>query len=116
MYCHICQSSAQNLNTLSEALTANQPNSHFLMLGLGKENTQFEVDTFRENLNVRFPMIPDLEGKFAKSLAVQRTPMVMVLGRSPEGLEIIAKREGYFSKDNVQEFLNQISQFQSNGY
>lgn len=107
-YCHVCQSSAENLNILHANLSHPPFNSRVCMMGIGKENTALETDTFRRNLQVAFPMLPDPSSLFAQAIPVTRTPHVMILKKDGDDYQIIQEKIGYFSKEDVELFSDLI--------
>jgi|GEM_PF-882206 hypothetical protein len=107
-YCHVCQSSAENLNILHSNLSVPPFDSKVCMMGIGKENTAFETDTFRRNLHVAFPMLPDPSALFAQAIPVTRTPHVMILRKDGHDYQIIQQKIGYFSREDVEHFTELI--------
>ena len=105
MYCHICQASAENLNTLHKQLQNPPFNVQVCMMGIGRENTMLEVETFRRNLEVSFPLLPDPASLFAQAIPVVHTPHVMLLRRDQQAYQIIHQKTGYFSKEDTAYFL-----------
>jgi hypothetical protein len=107
-YCHICQSSAENLNILHSNLSGPPFNAWVCMMGIGKENTALETDTFRRNLQVAFPLLPDPSALFAQAIPVTHTPHVMILKKDGKDYQIIQQKIGYFSKEDVDLFTGLV--------
>ena len=107
-YCHVCQSSAENLNILHSNLSVPPFDSDVCMMGIGKENTAMETDTFRRKLHVSFPMLPDPSALFAQAIPVTRTPHVMILRKDGHDYQIVQQKIGYFSREDVEHFTELI--------
>lgn len=107
-YCHVCQSSAENLNILHSNLSIPPFDTQVCMMGIGKENTALETDTFRRNLHVAFPMLPDPSALFAQAIPVTRTPHVMILRKDGHDYQIVQQKVGYFSREDVERFTELI--------
>lgn len=108
LYCHICQSSAENLNILHANLSVPPFNSLVCMFGIGKENTDMEVNSFRSDLKVEFPMLPDPSSLFAQAIPVVHTPHIMVLQKDGDAYQIVQQKVGYFSREDIDDFTELI--------
>ena len=81
MYCPFCQADVPNLQNLY-ALIDKDPKlkDRVKLLGLGLNNSWYEVDFFKDKYKIPFPMVPDDKGVLQKAATeTVRTPAYMVL-------------------------------------
>jgi hypothetical protein len=85
MYCPHCQADAPNVLNLC-GLIDNDPQlkDRVKLLGLGLNNSWYEVDFFRDKYKIPFPMIPDEKSKLQEAVTETiRTPAYLVLKLTP---------------------------------
>ncbi len=98
MYCPICQREAPRVNQLYKAIDQQGNLSKRLkIVGIGAGNSAFEVDFYRQNYKVPFPLFPDGEFKIHKILGEVRTPYFYLLkrGRGGQATVIYQKAGGF---------------------
>ena len=90
MYCPFCQEEAPLVNELYQAMKDySVGNISLKIIGLGANNTQFEVDHFQETYNVAFPLFPDKDMSMYKALEGKGTPGFVCAKRfSPRGIGV----------------------------
>ncbi|MFC1834789.1 peroxiredoxin family protein [Thermodesulfobacteriota bacterium] len=106
MYCPICQSEAENINKLYKMINDNPKLRRGVrVIGIGINNTPFEVNVFRKKYTVPFPLVPDPDF-LSKRISRQqlRTPTFIVARvKDGKGLKVIRTHVGPI--DNLGEFL-----------
>jgi len=108
MYCPFCQKEAPIINKLYE-LIQNKPaiKDKIKIIGIGAGNTQFEVDFFKSEYSIPFPLLPDESFSVHKAVGEVRTPYFFVLQIKPdESNNIVYSKAG--SIQDPQEFLDLI--------
>jgi hypothetical protein len=80
MYCSVCQKEAPVVNELHRLIEMdNDLKGKVKIIGVGIGNTPFEVDVFRKNFQVPFPLIPDDAFQMRKISEQQfRTPTFII--------------------------------------
>ncbi len=80
LYCPICNQQAPMINQLYKLVQQDPELSKDLkIIGIGAGNNQTEVDVFRNNLRVPFPLIPDPAFKIHKKIGEPRTPFIFLV-------------------------------------
>jgi peroxiredoxin len=86
MYCPYCQKEAPIINTLYDLIAKEKDLSNKIkLIGIAAGNTPFEVEIFRKQYNVLFPLIPDESFAIHKKIGEVRTPHFFVLKINPDG-------------------------------
>jgi len=86
MYCPYCQKEAPIINTLNDLIAKEKDlKDKIKLIGIGAGNTPFEVEIFRKQYNVQFPLFPDESFAIHKKIGEVRTPHFFVLKMNPDG-------------------------------
>ncbi len=108
MYCPICQREASNVNKLFQMIQATESyKKRIRLMGIGAGNSAYEVDFFKENYNIEFPLFSD--GKFLihKKVGEKGTPFFIGLHPGePKGSQVFFTHSGEIK--DLDEFLNQL--------
>lgn len=110
MYCPYCQRQAPLLNDLFGKLPGSALDGRLKVLGVGIGNSAFEVNFFRKEYKVPFPLLPD--EAYAAYGAVGRvgTPTFVLLrpgSLNGQGLSVLFSQEGTFRSPD--EFLAKLA-------
>ncbi|MFV0436842.1 MAG: TlpA family protein disulfide reductase [Desulfopila sp.] len=108
MYCPFCQEEAENVNTLYELMeNFSKPEFSVKMIGIGANNSAFEVEHFRNTYAVRFPLFPDPEMSMYNALGGKGTPGFIAYRKQEDGSWLIIHRQsgGFY---NVEEFFKEL--------
>ena len=108
MYCPYCQKAAPTINVLYEKMEQKKrPYLKLVIIGIGANNTDLEVDTFRHGFDIAFPLFsyPDLS--IYKILAGAGTPTFIGCkkGEAFTNLIFFLKSGGF---KNPSEFLDDL--------
>ncbi|OGW42969.1 MAG: hypothetical protein A2Y66_03095 [Nitrospirae bacterium RBG_13_41_22] len=108
MYCPYCQKEAPIVNELYQIINNRQDiKDKIKIIGIGAGNTPFEVEVFREQYNVPFPLFSDESFSIHKAVGDVRTPYFFVFRINPDGSnKIIYSKAGSFQDPN--QFLDLI--------
>jgi peroxiredoxin len=108
MYCPVCQTEARRVNTLYETIKKHKLQDKIKLIGLGANNSTFEVDFFRKSYEVPFPLFADGDMAIYNALGGElRTPYFMGVKIKEKGsVEIFYTLLGGF--ENPEEFLQVI--------
>lgn len=108
MYCPYCQREAPNVNELYRMIDKrNGLRDRIKIIGIGAGNTPFEVNVFRTNYNIQFPLFSDESFSVHKSIGEVRTPYFFVVRIKGDGSNSII----YSKVGSIQEpdkFLDMI--------
>jgi thiol-disulfide isomerase/thioredoxin len=104
--CPHCQADAPHMNEVFAAIQEQGLGKRLKVLGLGVNNTEFELTLYRNKYGVPFPLIMDEEMAAVAQAGVTGTPTYFLLdlrGRSPRVLHVVEGR-----MDSPKKFLSKI--------
>jgi peroxiredoxin len=103
LYCPYCQASAPEVNALYwmiEQITDFK--DRIKMIGIGAGNSVLEVNTFKEQFKIPFPLFPDPDFKIHKDLGEVRTPCFIVIRiKKDRAVEVLHLQEGAFGEAEI---------------
>lgn len=94
MYCPYCQREAANLAQLHKELQASPQRDKIRMIGVGINNSDFEVEFFRKKYESPFPLFSDPDGVILKQVGITATPTFVVVKREKGGFKVIKTHVG----------------------
>lgn len=108
MYCPYCQKEAPLINELYNMIDKRPDlKGKIKILGIGAGNTPFEIDVFKNQYNVPFPLFSDETYSIHKAVGEVRTPYFFVFKMNPDSSnKIIYSKVG--SIQNPEQFLDLI--------
>jgi thiol-disulfide isomerase/thioredoxin len=108
MYCPFCQEEAPNVNSLYQAmLDFSQQDFKVKIIGLGANNSDFEIDHYRNTYNVEFPLFPDQDMNMYNTLGGKGTPGFIGSRKGADNhYSIVLRQSGGFYQ--VEEFFNEL--------
>lgn len=110
MYCPHCQKDAPNMNAFfSLVKKSNSYRDRIKLIGIGVGNSAFEVDFFRKNYSIEFPLLPDQDFKIHKLLGGVRTPYFIGFKLLKDGSASVFLSEAGGDRE-PESFLQQIIQ------
>lgn len=104
--CPHCQADAPDMNEVFAAIQEQGLGENLKVLGLGVNNTEFELTLFRNKYGVPFPLSVDQEMASVNQAGVVGTPTYFLLdlrGQSPQVLLVVEGR-----MDSPEKFLKSI--------
>lgn len=108
MYCPYCQKEAPLVNELYQSIN-NRPDikDKIKIIGIGAGNTPFEVEVFKNQYNIPFPLFSDESFSVHKSVGEVRTPYFFVIKINADGSnKILYSKVGSIQDPN--QFLDLI--------
>jgi peroxiredoxin len=79
LYCPICHKQAPAANKIYKVIRQDpQLNKDIKMIGIGTGNNQREIEAFKTNLRVPFPLFTDIDFKIHKKFGEPRTPFTIL--------------------------------------
>jgi peroxiredoxin len=86
LYCPICQSTASAMAELYDQIE-NHPNlkDKIKLIGIGVGNSLLEVEIFKQNNRIPFPIFPDEDFRIHKTLGEVRTPFFIAIRMERDG-------------------------------
>ncbi len=108
MYCNYCQGEAPLVNEFYQLINKDPSlKKKIKMIGIGAGNTPLEVEVFRKNYQVLFPLFPDEDFVVHKAVGEVRTPFFICAKKNADGsLKVFHTNLGSF-RDAAQ-FLKQV--------
>ena len=108
MYCPICQREAADVNKVFELIQADANlKNQVRLIGIGAGNSAFEVDFFRENYQIQFPLFSDEKFLIHKKIGEVGTPYFIGLKQNEKNqFEIFYSQSGEIT--DPEEFLQQL--------
>jgi peroxiredoxin len=102
MYCPHCQREAPHMEALFERLQSSDHGGTLKMLGLGVGNSEYEVDFFRKEYGLTFPLFPDPDYAAYDRFGVVGTPFyALVEIEGPDGHPVLFTQEGTFEDEKA---------------
>jgi peroxiredoxin len=107
MYCPYCQKEAPLINELFTIIDKKGMRDKIKIIGIGAGNTPFEVELFKKQYSVPFPLLSDELFTIHKAVGEVRTPYFFVLKKTGSGAnKIIYSKVG--SIQDPSQFLDMI--------
>lgn len=86
LYCPICQSTALAMAEIYHQIENNPDlKNKIKLIGIGAGNNLLEIEFFKQNYNIPFPIFPDENFKIHKALGEVRTPFFIALKMEKDG-------------------------------
>ncbi len=105
MYCPYCQNAAPTVNELYAKMEQlKRPDFKAVLIGIGANNTELEVETFRKGFDIAFPLFADSEMSIYKALSGAGTPTFIICKKVDGKKVIVFTKPGGFT--DAQEFLD----------
>jgi len=100
MYCPYCQKAAPTINELYEKMEQiKRPDLKLVIIGIGANNTDLEVDTFRHGFDIVFPLFSDPDLSIYNALAGAGTPTFIGCKKEGDDKNLIFFRKSGGFKD-----------------
>ncbi|MBU1234145.1 MAG: TlpA family protein disulfide reductase [Proteobacteria bacterium] len=98
MYCPYCQQAAPTVNELYKKMEqSKRPDLKIVLIGIGANNTNLEVDTFRKGFDIPFPLFSDPDMLIYNALAGAGTPGFIACKKDGENNVIFFRKSGGFT-------------------
>lgn len=107
LYCPVCQKQALALNKLYKFIQNNanlRDHVKFMAIGLG--NTENEINVYRKNFHVAFPLFSDPDKKIMQTLDVKYIPLTVLIDKAGK---ILLSHQGLIK--DIDGVLSRIQQF-----
>ena len=86
LYCPACQSTAVAMTELYRQIEHNPDlKNKMKLIGIGAGNNLLEIEVFKQNHNIPFPIFPDENFKIHKALGEVRTPFFIAIKIDGDG-------------------------------
>jgi peroxiredoxin len=86
LYCPICQSTALAMAEIYHQIENNpELKNKIKLIGIGAGNNLLEIEFFKQNYNIPFPIFPDENFKIHQALGEVRTPFFIALKMEKDG-------------------------------
>ncbi len=103
--CSHCQAGAPAMNTLFQMVSSNPSLKDKLkVIGSGFQDNDFALMFWKQNYEVKFPLVSDMEGEVFKAVDAQGTPTIVVVDQSGK---IVFVHEGTFKSADA--FLKELT-------
>ena len=90
LYCPICQSTAATMAELYRQIEHNPDlKDKIKLIGIGAGNNLLEIEVFKQNHNIPFPIFPDENFKIHQALGEVRTPFYIAIKMDGDGSNVI---------------------------
>ncbi len=108
MYCIYCQQGAPRVNRFYREIQREGLGDQIKIIGVGRNNSDIEVDVFKDRFKVEFPLFPDPDRGVTKSLRARKvgSPYFLVLELDGKEAIVIGSHRGVFA--DPQGFLEKI--------
>jgi peroxiredoxin len=108
MYCPYCQKEAPNVNELYRSISGREDiKDKIRIIGIGAGNTPFEVDVFRKQYDIEFPLFSDETFAVHTATGGVRTPYFFVI-RTKAGEPGVIVYSNVGTLHDPQQFLDRI--------
>lgn len=114
MYCPHCQKDAPVANEFfSKLLKDGKLKDNIKLIGIGAGNSDFEIDFFRKQYGIKFPLFSDGDFSIHKILGEVRTPyfIAIKIGKNGTHKVVYSKLGGINDPDEFLKIVKKISGF-----
>ena len=108
IYCPYCRNEAPRINELYRIIEHTADfKGKIKIIGIGVRNSESEVEKFKKNYSVSYPLFPDADSSIARSLKIQGTPtFIAVKNNQSENPMRISTEPG--SVGDIYQFIEKI--------